>query len=384
LADWTVDAGWQRIVDDRVSRNFGSQIRRHEENSSDLFGLTMNAAKETNDGSWIIGIDYYHDRVDSQRVEQDILSGQTQTVQPRFPDGSTIDHLAVYGNVLRSLGDRHSISGGLRFSTIDTDLGVSSTDQDDVSADIGWLFDLTPGTQLTANIGYGFRAPNVFDLGTLGERPGNRFNIPNPDLGSERITQFDVGLRQHRDELDFEITLFTLHYTDRIASVLTGAVTMDGRDVVQSQNVSSADIRGIEGYLHLVLSSSLTADLIVNYVYGEQTENDGTENPADRIPPFNGRLSFHYEASDSLFIEPYFLFAGSQDRLSPRDEQDVRINPAGTPGWVTANIAATWQAGERLEATARVENIFDKRYRMHGSGIDATGWNLMLSLQLSW
>jgi outer membrane cobalamin receptor len=383
-ADWTVDAGWQRIVDDRISRNFGSQIRRHEENSSDLFGLTVSAAKETNDGSWIVGIDYYHDRVDSQRVEQDILSGQTQTVQSRFPDGSTVDHLAVYGNVLRNLGDRHSISGGLRFSAIETDLGVSSTDQDDVSADIGWLFDLTPGTQFMANIGYGFRAPNVFDLGTLGERPGNRFNIPNPNLESEHITQFDVGLRQHRDELDLEITLFTLHYTDRIASVLTGAATMDGRDVVQSQNVSSADIRGIEGYLHLVLSSALTADLIVNYVYGEQAENDGTENPADRIPPFNGRLSFHYQASESLFIEPYFLFAGSQDRLSPRDVQDVRINPAGTPGWVTANIAATWHAGERLEATARVENIFDKRYRMHGSGIDATGWNLMLSLQLSW
>jgi outer membrane receptor protein involved in Fe transport len=122
----------------------------------------------------------------------------------------------------------------------------------------------------------------------------------------------------------------------------------------------------------------------VNYVYGEQSENDGTEHPADRVPPFNGRLSFQYHANDSLLIEPYFLFAGSQDRLSPRDVQDVRINPAGTPGWVTANIAATWQAGERWRAAVRAENIFDKRYRMHGSGIDATGWNLMLSLQFSW
>ncbi len=85
-----------------------------------------------------------------------------------------------------------------------------------------------------------------------------------------------------------------------------------------------------------------------------------------------------------MLIEPYFLFAGSQDRLSPRDVQDVRISPAGTPGWVTSNIAATWQPGENWRATARIENILDKQYRLHGSGIDATGRNLLLSLRFAW
>ena len=381
-ADWSFDAGWQQIVDDRVTRNFSSQIRRHEQNSSDLFGLTISAAKDSDRGSWIVGVDYYHDSVDSQRIEEDIVSGQTQAVLPRFPDGSTVDHIAIYGNVLHSFENRHALSGGLRFSSIHTDLPASSSDQDDISADIGWIFEATGRTQLIANVGYGFRAPNVFDLGALGERPGNRFNIPNPTIDSERITQFDVGVRHRREDWYFDLTLFTLHYTDRIASVLTGAVTMDGRDVVQNRNVSSADIRGVEGLLNVTLTSSLTAELIVNYLYGEQTETDGAENPADRIPPFNGRLSLYYQANASLLIEPYILFASSQDRLSPRDLQDVRINPAGTAGWLTANVAATWQSGERWQATARLENIFDKRYRLHGSGIDSTGWNLRLSLAL--
>ena len=383
-ADWNFDAGWQQIVDDRITRNFGSQDRRHEENSSDLFGLTVSAAKDSDRGSWIVGVDYYHDKVESRRIEEDIVSGQTQSVQPRFPDGSTVNHAAIYGNILHRLGNRHSLSGGLRFSAIDTDLVVTSTRQDNISGDIGWIFDATEQTQLVANVGYGFRAPNVFDLGTLGERPGNRFNIPNPGLDSERITQFDFGLRHHAENWNAELTLFALRYTDRIASVLTGAVTMDGRDVVQNQNVSSADIRGVEASLHMTLTPSMTADLIVNYLHGEQAETDGSENPADRIPPFNGRLSLRYQANESLQIETFFLFAGSQDRLSPRDLQDVRISPAGTPGWVTANIAVTWQAGERWQATARVENILDKNYRMHGSGIDATGGNLLLSLNYSW
>ena len=383
-ADWTFDAGWQQIVDDRISRNFNSQIRRREENSSELFGLTASAAKDTESGSWIVGADYYYDTVDSRRIEEDIVSGLTQSVQSRFPDGSTVEHVAVYGNILHELDNRHSLSGGVRLSSIDTDLVVSTTDQDDISADLGWIFDATDQTQFIANVGYGFRAPNVFDLGTLGERPGNRFNIPNSGLESERITQFDVGIRQHAGSFDLELMLFTLHYTDRIASVLTGAVTADGRDIVQSQNVASADIRGIEGSLHAIISPSLTLDLIVNYLRGEQTESDGSEGPADRIPPFNGRLSLRYQANSSLLIEPFLLFAGSQDRLSPRDLRDVRINPAGTPGWVTANIAATWEAGARWRARASIENILDKKLRLHGSGIDASGRNLLLSVHYTW
>ncbi len=383
-ADWTFDAGWQQIVDDRITRNFNSPVRRHEENSSELFGLTASAAKNTESGSWIVGADYYYDTVDSQRIEEDIVSGLTQSVLPRFPDGSTVEHVAIYGNILHELGNRHSLSGGIRLSSIDTDLVVSTTGQDDISADLGWIFDATDRTQFIANVGYGFRAPNVFDLGTLGERPGNRFNIPNPSLESERITQFDVGIRQHAGNFELELMLFTLHYTDRIASVLTGAITTDGRDVVQSQNVSSADIRGIESSLHAMISSSLILDLIVNYLHGEQTESDGSEGPADRIPPFNGRLSLRYQANKSLLVEPYLLFAGSQDRLSPRDVRDVRINPAGTAGWVTANIAATWETGEHWRARASVENILDKRFRLHGSGIDASGRNLLLSLQYTW
>lgn len=383
-ADLTVDAGWQRIVDDRISRDFGSSLRRHEENSSDLFGLAINVATSTDQGSWIVGIDLYYDEVASSRSEEDIVTGQVQAVLPRFPDGSTMSHAALYGNLMRNVGDRHTVSGGLRFSSIDTDLGPASSGQDDVSADIGWTLDVTDQIQLTANAGYGFRAPNVFDLGTLGERPGNRFNIPNPNLESEHITQFDTGLRRRGETWDFELTVFALHYTGRIASVMTGAVTMDGREIVQARNVSSADIRGVETYVRADLSEFLSAELVVNYLRGEQAEEDGTETPGDRIPPLNGRLTLRYRAGDALLVEPYVFFAGAQHRLSPRDVQDTRINPAGTPGWATANVAFAWQPDDRWRLIARFENIFDKRYRMHGSGIDATGRNLVLGAQYTW
>jgi len=389
-ADWNFDAGWQRIRDDRITRDFQSQFRRREKNSSDLFGITASVASDTGIGSWIVGVELYHDRVRSQRSEEDIVNGQVEELQARFPDNASADQAAIYANLLHSLGKRHTLSGGLRFSAIAVDLPqtafspAASVEQNDISADLGWIFNVDRQSQIVANLGYGFRAPNVFDLGTLGDRPGNRFNIPNPVLESERIYQFDVGFRHHEELWDLNVMLFTLYYADRITSVLTGDVTPTGRDIVQSQNVQSADIRGIEAAAHFVLSASTTADLVVNYVRGEQTEADGVTVSADRIPPFNGRLSLRYVVSDALFVEPYLLFAGSQNRLSPRDSRDVRINPDGTPGWLTANVAATWQPQDGWQIVAALENLFDKKYRAHGSGVDSTGTNLILSLRKLW
>jgi outer membrane receptor protein involved in Fe transport len=153
---------------------------------------------------------------------------------------------------------------------------------------------------------------------------------------------------------------------------------------VQSRNVDEADIYGVEVAANFIFSATTTAALVANYVRGEQAQADGLEVFADRIPPFNGRVSLLHHVSESFSVEPYLLFAGSQDRLSPRDIRDVRINPDGTPGWLTANIAATWRPNDRWQVMAVLENMFDKRYRVHGSGLDSSGANLILSLHMLW
>jgi outer membrane receptor protein involved in Fe transport len=389
-ADWNVDLGWQRIVDDRITRAYQSDIRRYEDNRSDLYGLTVSATADTTAGSWIIGAEVYHDDVASGRVEENLATGTTEAVAARFPDGASMDQAAIFGNYLFDIGDRHTLSAGLRLSAISTDLPAvgpveaTSADQEDFSGDLGWIYALTENTLLTANFGYGFRAPNVFDLGTLGERPGNRFNIPNPDLESERIRQIDVGVRHYGERIEIDGSVFLLHYTDRITSVSTGATNPDGRDITQSRNVASADIWGVELGGRMALSGQATAELVLNYVRGEQEDESGTTVPGDRIPPFNGRLSIDYEWSPSVRIEPYLQFAAGQDRLSPRDERDTRIDPDGTPGWMTVNLRTEWDVNERWRLAATLENLLDKRYRVHGSGVDAVGRNLFVSLQATW
>ncbi len=62
----------------------------------------------------------------------------------------------------------------------------------------------------------------------------------------------------------------------------------------------------------------------------------------------------------------------------------MRIDPAGTPGWAVVGADAAWTSGDDWRVTLAIDNIFDKRYRVHGSGLDAPGRNFALTIHRSW
>jgi outer membrane receptor protein involved in Fe transport len=388
--DWNVDLAWQRIDDDRVSRDFDATDRRFESNRSDLYGLVVSGSRVTDSGSWVVGAEAYLDEVSSRRSEESLVDGETTVLTPRFPDGSEIERLAIFGNMERHVSVRTMLSGGLRVSHEDVTLretpvsAAASVSVTDASGDVGWIFNATEDLQLVANAGFGFRAPNVFDLGTLGSRPGNRFNIPNADLDSERVVQLDAGVRYAGDRARFELMIYALDYDDRITSVLTGDVTPEGRDVVQSVNAADSTIRGVEGGAGFGIGDTISVDAVLNYTWAEQRLSGSAAEPGDRIPPLSGRLNVRYDAGSDISVYAWLRFAGEQDRLSARDTGDVRIDPNGTSGWGIAGVRGTWDVRGGWQFTAGVDNVFDKRYRVHGSGLDAPGRNFMVSVRKTW
>ncbi len=381
--DWKFDVAWQRIVDDRITRDFEATDRRLENNSSDLYGLTASASGESGALWWIAGVDIYHDEVRSSRFNQDINDSSIIELAPRFPDGSTVGQAGLFGNVQWRLADRHAMSAGLRYTDVRIDLPDGTTiTPGRLSGDLGWVYDLSDTWQFVANAGAGFRAPNIADLGTLGNRPGNRFNIPNTSLESEQVTHGDIGLRHRSDRWQFEVQLYSLRYTDRIASVSTGNQTPDGRDIVQSVNAASSSIQGIEAGFSANLTELVSINAVLNYTYGEQRIADENE-PADRVPPLNGRITLDYTPGGYWSFEAWLVAAAEQDRLSARDVRDVRINPLGTPGWAMLGASAAWTNTD-WQVTLGVDNLFDRQYRVHGSGIDAAGRNLFMTVRRSW
>jgi len=375
----------QNITDDRRTQETGSTTVVEEFNRSRLNGVTAQVNLGLGENhQLVIGAEAYADTIFSRRLESLVDDETSQPVRPRFPDGSTMDSVAIYIQDEWSPHPDWGVTAGLRYSQYDIVMADESNgtplkiSPDDVTANLGLRYHLSPKLTLVGNIGRGFRPPNIFDLGTLGSRPGNRFNIANTNLGPESALGIDAGLRWKTEKGFGEVFFFYTDYRDRITSVATGEQTDEGRTIVRSENAGKATLYGIESIVGYRLSDKLSGEAVMNYTHGTQIIAAGPPSPDDRIPPLNGRVSVMYRINDAMSLRTDLLFSAQQDRLSDRDIADPRIDPEGTAGWAALNAAVEIRGNDGFRYGVRGANIFDKRYREHGSGIDAIGRSLGL------
>lgn len=382
-----VHLGFQQMTDGRRTQDLGSDRRRVEDNRSDLFGLTMQGiAGQIGPHKLSYGVDLYYDEVSSERLQTTVSTGDVEAIRARFPDGSTMRNLDAYVHDSIDVGPDLLIDAGLRVSHAEVELTATSigpattVSNTDVSGSLGLRYHFDERFSGIANAARGFRAPNIFDLGTLGARPGNRFNIANTSLGPETVVTAELGLRYNTDQASVEAVLWGSDYQDKIVSVFTGEVDDNGRDIVQSRNASSVSLTGAEIAARWLLSDAHSVSFSINYTRGETEQQDGEAEPSDRIPPLNGRAAWRYTQPD-WWISSELMFAAEQDRLSARDVRDPRINPLGTPAWGSLNVSGGFSPTERWSVIARLENLLDRDYRRHGSGVDAPGRSVRVSVE---
>ena len=377
---------FQEINDDRRTRNFGSTEEQRSFNRSRYIAITLQAASTPSPRTHLdYGIDTYLDRVASSARARNTVTGAVEPARTRFANGSRQSSLGVFIQGEVDLTESLVLMGGgrvsyfaLRIPQADRDVGTKR-DIAAFSGQVSLVYRASRSVRLVTNLGRGFRAPNVFDLSTLGPRPGDRFNIPNPDLGSEEIWSFDIGAKMRTENLEGSIFGFYSKLDDRIAAAATGEQSEDGRIVVQSQNIASTDLAGVETQARLYLGSLAEVDSSLSYVWGEQdTPGRGVE-PADRVPPLTGRLVARVAVTENVTIGAGLVWAGKQSRLSGRDHNDPRINPRGTRGWLNTQLSAGLRISSRASLSATINNLLDHRYREHGSGIDARGIGFRLT-----
>jgi outer membrane receptor protein involved in Fe transport len=383
-----LNVAYQEIDDGQRQRDFGSVIENRERNKSELVGVTLQGHSHWGEFmDFTYGGEVYLDKIQSSRILTDITTGESQAGQSRFPDGSTMDSFAFYiQDEIRPFSALVVTLGG-RFSYVEENLppadrGVGAAlNFNRLTGNLGLMYHLSPAVRLVANLGQGFRAPNVFDLGTLGPRPGNRFNVPNQDLSPETVVTADWGFKVQTSDFQGEAFGYYSNYKDKIASVETGEVTPDGRIVVQNRNLNRVILWGAEAGARYQVREDLELSGSLTYTWGEEEFPDGSRAPADRIPPLNGLVSVRYRPGPALWVEPFIRFAARQDRLSEGNLSDPRINPDGTPGWATLNVRLGWDPHPNFGLRFALENITDANYREHGSGIDAPGINAILSAE---
>ncbi|MFA5910450.1 MAG: TonB-dependent receptor [Vicinamibacterales bacterium] len=206
-------------------------------------------------------------------------------------------------------------------------------------------------------------------------------------------------------------------------------VSGEARPVVTRVNVSRSRIRGFEADSRLRVTAALRARVFASMANG--TELD-LNTPRRRMPPATGGASLTWQPpSARWWLEGTVLAASHQDRLTDGDLGDARIGATrtaasiasyfsgtatdrglvrdgrlvatgetlaqvqarvlgtsavvpmftATPGFVVFGARAGFPIGSFLELTIIGENLADRNYRLHGSGVDEPGLNVLARLR---
>ncbi len=411
---------WQSHTKNLVQRKDGSSVRGYRGFNVVTAGVSTSArSRATAIGTVTAGAEFYRDGVDSWARDVDTAAG-TVTERPRgdVADDSDYTLAAVFAQDELDLGGGFEAVIGLRWSRarvhageVDPDPG-DAFDYDSFSRSYGAtvgaarLLWKNKNWALLAGYAGGFRAPNLDDVTSFKDVASNSHDVPAPDVDPEYCHAFEIGGRHISDACRVELFYFYTHLDDfieRTPTTYAGQATdPDGRPYYAKTNFSDGYIHGAELSAETPLRPLLLRlgvrpeacgrpRLRLRFAwtegYGETRVGGGTATrPLRRTPPTQAvarllfRVPLKTRARDlRLFVE--FVRVLKQDKLSPGDEKDTdRIPPGGTPGYYLLNVGGSCPLGDGSSVSLQVQNVTNRDWRVHGSGLNGPGTNVVLTL----
>lgn len=221
-----------------------------------------------------------------------------------------------------------------------------------------------------------------------------------------------------------------------IAQLASGAVIIgvDPRPVLVRANVGAVRLWGIESAWRGQVSDSWVATANFYYLRGRDQQTGEPPDLEGGLPPAAGFVSLRWQPLGKRYwVEGYSHLVSYQDRLSSLELADQRIGAersiasitaffnngavarglvrngillatgetlaqvlnrvlgpgvdkapffTRSPGFVTVNLRGGYQVSESTDLVIVLENLLDKNYRWHGSGVDASGFNLQFSYRI--
>jgi len=277
-------------------------------------------------------------------------------------------------------------------------------------------YKLDDNWSLLAALGHSQRAPTLTELYASGPfigvlQQGTSRLIGDPNLKSEKLTQFDLGVTANYEFFQAGVTGFYGIINDYITYDQNRGG--DGLTQVVYTNTDRASLAGVELFAQADVTSWLTPFATLSYVQGYDLTANDRRRPADiassrrddpltltrkssteplaQIPPLESKLGFRiHQASKAPKWQVEFsarVVAGQNNVASTLDE---RV----TPGFTVFNVRGFWKVTDNLLITTGVENLGDKNYREHldpisgnilGSGpLLRPGANFFFNTQISY
>ena len=153
------------------------------------------------------------------------------------------------------------------------------------------------------NIGSGFRAPNVDDIGKIFDSEPGAVTVPNPNLKAETAYSLDIGYVLKLNNVGrIDLTAYYTYLDNALVrrnSQLNGQneiIYLGELSRVQSiQNAAFAQSYGINLQIDGYLSKYLTATAHINIQDGKEEMDDGNISALRHAAPFFGRFSLDYK-----------------------------------------------------------------------------------------
>lgn len=379
--------------------------RLRVDNRRDLLGFdvtTWGASATLESGSsvgrWVYGADYYRDEVDSYSVRfKSDGSFNKRDLQGPVADDATYDLVGLFVQDTVDIGPL-AVTPGLRYTraelqadkVTDPVTDGATTRDDDWDTVVGSLRALQAmgeRSAVYAGVSQGFRAPNLSDLTRLDTARSTEIETPVEDLDPERFVSWEIGGRLGGERVGLEAAYYYTHIEDLIVRTPTGR-TVDELLEVTKKNAGDGYVQGVELVTNWRLADAWRVRAMGTWMDGE-VEAYPTSDPVkvkddlSRVMPLTGQFILRWQPRDAAYwAEAVVDAAEKADHLSADDARDTqRIPPGGTPGYAVYTLRGGMPVCDYFDLTLAVENVTDEDYRIHGSGVNEPGRQLVLTAE---
>ncbi len=365
---------------------------RHRPTAIDTAGMTLRLQSPSRWGVWNYGVDFFNDWVDSDGW--DLQNGvRTDLPQGLVADDSRYSSIGVYVQNELAPAERWSVLSGVRYTYVELKAGTVAFTNPDRVGDLEGRWDAVTASvrtlyramaddrlNLFAGVSQGFRAPNLSDA-TREDDFGGGQETPTADLDAERFTTFEIGAKHRGRKSRLEVTAYYTLMKDRIARL-----TDNGN--ATKRNLDNGYIRGVEAVGSYALTDILTIFGRIAWQEGQEDQyidreiQNGTDDrPVSRMLPLTSEVGIRATALDSRWwLECTVEMAKPQDRLADAEKTDNRFPPNGTPGYAVVHVRGGRRLDPNTDLAVAIENVGDKAYRIHGSGVNEPGRNVVVTI----
>ena len=426
-------ASYHRQKEGRNEVQLGSTSRRQRYDTVNTIGLSTQAVSTILPRQRLVGGgEFYLDMLQSRTVKTDTKTGKEDINEDigRFINGSQFWDASLYLQDEITVQERVELTLGGRATFYQTNADLSLRDKSfdvfnefdsSLTGSAGVVVGLTDSLNFVSSFGTAFRAPSLNDT-TAVEVTNEGVTAPSPDLKPETSWTIEGGLKAKHSHFSGALTLFHSRINGLVArrpvqEAYAGETLpqlhqdlikeYEGVDVLVFDNVDEAQFQGVElaGLVPIQPAWSIFGNAAL--IRGEVLKIGGKapdpkkpwEARVRREPPLNGILGIQWEPLHTRFwMSAFVRGAAEQRRLNRSDIRDPRMpgktrDPAevefdsngnavdaGTPGWWTLNVRGGVKLFDYTRLTLSLENLLDRRYRPHGTGVNAPGFNVSVSL----